>query len=142
MQALAVVLFAVLGAHSAGVQASTASPVQVATFEQGVGVVLSVRPTGLDARRNIRPGSISGLDRWSVDRWLSWRTKRAYATATYWWNTPDGRNVRGFRSRLILDRVKNCGPHRIYTRITGRFLGSRSPGMPTVLRYRTYKVNC
>ena len=142
MQALAVVLFAVLGAHSAGAQASTSSPVRVATFEQGVGVALRVRPTRLDARRNIRPGSLSGLDGWSVDRWASWRSKRAYATAIYGWNTPDGRNVRRFRSRLILDRVKNCGPHRIYTRITGRFLGSRPPGMPTVLRYRTYKVNC
>ena len=107
---------------------------EVPIFEQGVGVVLDRRPRYLEARRNIRPGSISGRDVWVIHKWLSFGGPRAVGKATYWWHTPDGSSFRHYRVRLVLDRLASCGSLHIYTRISGSFLRRRPPRMNRIVR--------
>lgn len=106
----------------------------VPVLEQGVGIVLDRRPEYLEARRNIRPGSLSGRDVWTVRRWLSFGGPRAVAKATYWWHTPDGSGFRRFPVRLVLDRLGRCGDLYVYTRISGRFLRRKPPKMSRTVR--------
>lgn len=111
------------------------------TFEQGSGVILSLRPAHIDARRNVRPGSISGLDGWQV-RWRSWGGDVAVATGTYFWNSPDGSSIRRYPARVRVDQRRACGTYRIYDRIRGTFTGARPPGMPRTVTLRAYPYPC
>jgi hypothetical protein len=116
--------------------------VSLPVFEQGTGIVLEREPRSVDARRNIYPGSISGLDRWAVGRWRHWDHQRATGAATYWWHTPDGSNFRRFPSRLMLSGMRRCGGTYIYTRIRGVFLGAHPPHMGNVVSLRAYRAEC
>jgi hypothetical protein len=112
------------------------------TFEQGTGVVLDKRPRVVDASRNIRPGSISGLDSWVIRKWLSFGGPRAVASAVYWWHTPDGSNFRRFAARVVLGGVQHCGTLYAYTRISGRFLGRKPSGLPRTIHKAPYFYDC
>lgn len=111
------------------------------TFEQGQGVVLSVRPPSVDAARNIRPGSVSGLDGWGVS-WRRWGSASAAGRGTYFWHTPDGSDIRAFPSTIVLGGVVRCGGDRVFTRITGTFTGRVPPGMRRTVRVRAYRYPC
>lgn len=112
------------------------------TFEQGEGLLLAVRPGRIDARRNISPGSISGLDTWTIRRWRSFGGRRAIAIATYWWHTPDGSGFRRYPARVTLHRIRRCNWTYAYTRIRGRFLERKPPGMPRTIAMLAPRYDC
>jgi hypothetical protein len=111
-------------------------------FEQGVGIVLEGEPERIDARRNIYPGSISGLDVWVVHSWRRWSHRRAVGHATYWWHTPDGSDFRHYRSRLILSGLRRCGTTYVYSRIRGIFVGAQPPGLGSSIAEKAYRTEC
>jgi hypothetical protein len=115
---------------------------EIAVFEQGVGVILERRPKVIDARRNIHGAGLAGLDTWVIGKWLRFGGPRAVASATYWWHTPDGSSFRRYRSKLVLDRLGRCGSEHVYTRISGRFLGPKPPGMGRRVSKAAYKAEC
>lgn len=121
--------------------ASGPSAARLPVFEQGSGVVLAARPPVVDAKRNVRPGSISGLDTWGRITWRAWGGQRAAGTGIYFWQKTDGSGFREYPSRLTLYRQRRCGAFRIYTRIRGTFTGARPPGMPRRVVVRAYPYN-
>lgn len=139
MGRLALLVAATLAAPSTAAAASPEARLPV--FEQGTGVVLAERPSHVDARRNVRPGSISGLDGWSV-RWRRWGGRRATGRARYYWNSPDGSDVRTYPSRLSLERRRTCGRFMVYTRIRGTFTGETPPGMRRTVKLKAYPYPC
>jgi hypothetical protein len=130
------------GAHETTWRPNAAAcTVLVPVFEQGVGVTLAKRPLHLDAKRNVAPGSITGLDGWTV-KWRSFGGRIARGRGTYFWNSPDHTRVRRYASRITLRRVRPCGTLYRYTRIRGTFINRRPPGMPRTVRMKTYAPDC
>lgn len=114
----------------------------VGVWEQGYGTFFDQRPQVLLGRRNVRPGSISGLDTFVIRRWTVWGYPKARARAIYWWTKPDMTGHKRFPARITLSRIRRCGQVNVYTRLSATFTKRIPKGLKRKVSIPRQRVDC